>query len=234
MAVTGSARTVLVVEDDAGVRHLLELCLVAEGYDVRHATDGFAALATLAETPVDLVLLDLTLPGVAGMDVLARVRRTSLVPVIVVSGQAEYGERVRALRTGADDFISKPFELDELVARVEAVLRRSQPASTPAIKAPLRFDVLEIDVDGRVVRIEGRSVELTAREFDLLAYLASTPGRVFSRDELLEAVWESRSDWQDPSTVTEHVRRLRRKVESDPERPRYVRTARGAGYVFQG
>lgn len=220
---------VLVVDDSDEAREAARRALDRAGFVVTEASDGDQALKAVASDPPDLVLLDLGMPGMGGLEVLAEVRRTSELPVIVLSGRAEESERVVALEMGADDYIVKPFLVRELPARIRSVLRRSRPAAPSA----LHFGELEIRVAEREVVVCGEGVETTAKEFDLLTRLASEPRRVFSRAQLLEEVWGSSRDWQDPATVTEHVRRLRRKIEADPERPRWLHTVRGVGYRFE-
>jgi DNA-binding response OmpR family regulator len=174
------------------------------------------------------------LPARNGLDVLGDLRRTSDIPVILVSARAEEDDRVAGLRLGADDYVTKPFSAAELSARVESVLRRSVMRRAPATSdGRLAFEGLAIDLRTREVRVAGAKVEMTAKEFDLLAYLAGEPREVFSRDELLRQVWGSSSNWQSDATVTEHVRRLRRKIEDDPDNPRWIATVRGAGYRFE-
>lgn len=236
MAATGAPpRRVLVVDDEPMVRNLLTRLLSMEGYDVLEADDGQAAIDLLTKEQPDLVLLDVMMPTRDGLDVLSELRRTSDVPVILVSALGGEADRVVGLKMGADDYVVKPFSAAELSARIESVLRRSRPAPAPAARAGrhLTFDGLEIDLDTREVTVMGKRAETTAKEFDLLVFLASSPRQVFSREQLLEHVWSSSSDWQSDTTVTEHIRRLRRKIEDDPDRPRWVTTARGAGYRFE-
>lgn len=236
-----TSTTILVVEDHTGARQLIGHCLRSEGYRVLEARDGAAARRALDTGTFGLVLLDLNLPDMGGMELLELLRRPGgigrgVLPVIVVSGRDAVPDRVAALRAGADDYVVKPFAVDEFLARVEAVLRRAAPETggdgQPSASS-LRYGDLEIDLASRQVRRDGTAVALTAREFSLLAHLASAPGRVFTKSELLAAIWASSPEWQDPSTVTEHIRRIRRKVEEDPDRPRHVLTSRGAGYSFQ-
>jgi DNA-binding response OmpR family regulator len=218
------------VDDSAEARQAARRALEGDGFSVVEASDGHAALVALAADSPDLVLLDLTMPAMSGLEVLTQVRRESTVPVIVLSGRAEETERVLALELGADDYVVKPFLVRELPARIRSVLRRVRPATSPAM---LDFGRVVIrPVEREVVR-DGVPLEFTAKEFDLLAQLASSPRRVFSRAELLQEVWGSSKDWQDPATVTEHVRRVRRKLEDDPEDPRWIVTVRGVGYRFE-
>jgi len=220
---------ILIVDDDEPVRALLRRYLTLEGYKVCEVADGPAALQALRDDPPDIVLLDVVMPGEDGFDVLASLRRTSNLPVIMVSGRDDVADRVMGLRLGADDYVVKPFSPLELTARIDSLLRRA-PSGTRHV---LRFDGLEIDRARRTVTVADQEVEMPAREFDLLAFLAASAGTVFTREELLRDVWASSSDWQDVSTVTEHVRRIRRRVERDPDQPRWIRTARGVGYRFE-
>jgi len=172
------------------------------------------------------------LPGVNGLDVLRRVRASSDVPVIMLTARAEETDRVAGLELGADDYVVKPFSPRELAARVNGVLRRTngRNAGSPS---PLTFDDLVIEPLSRQVTLAGDNVEMTPKEFDVLAFLASSPRQVFSRAQLLESVWQSSPDWQDPATVTVHVRRIRNKIEADPEHPRWITTVWGVGYRFE-
>ncbi|HZQ28483.1 MAG TPA: response regulator transcription factor, partial [Acidimicrobiales bacterium] len=188
------------------------------------------------------IVLDLVMPGLDGLSVLDEVRRRGSTPVILLSGMRSEADRIRGLDHGADDYLVKPFSLGELEARVRAVLRRAPSDPAPAPDAapaphdtqPVRaFGTLEIDRNARQVRLAGELVPLTRREFDLLAFLADHPRRVVGLPELLEQVWQSSVEWQDPNTVKEHIRRLRLKVEADPSSPRLLRTVRGAGFLFE-
>jgi len=224
--------SILVVDDDQAIRTLLRRLLTTEGYGVEEASDGPMALEKVAASDPDLVLLDIMMPGQDGLDVLERLRQTSDVPVILLSAKDDEADRVLGFRFGADDYVVKPFSSAELAARIAAVLRRARPdpAANPA--NGLEFDGLRIDPVRREVTVNGRRVDLPAREYELLAFLASWPRKVFSREQLLEQVWPSPAD-SHTGTVTEHVGRLRRRIEDDPERPRWVRTVRGVGYAFE-
>jgi DNA-binding response OmpR family regulator len=222
----------LVVDDDDDVRQLLSRLLATEGYDVVEAISGAEALASLPKTRPDLIILDVMLSAEDGFEVLAALRRTSNVPVILLTGRGRESDRVLGLKLGADDYVVKPFSGAELAARVGTVLRRAGRRVAPA-GTSLEFEGLVIDVAAREVYVNGDLVETTAKEFDLLAFLASSPRMVFSRDQLLDQVWDSSSQWQDSGTVTEHIRRIRRKIEQNPDRPRWVRTVRGVGYRFE-
>jgi len=221
---------VLVVEHDDAARRSLVTALRAHGLDAVDGGDARAAAARLGEGPVDLVVLDVELPGTNGLDVLQWLRSICDTPVILVSSQAGEVERVLALEMGADDYMVKPVSPREVVARARCVLRRTAVSRRAR---ELRFDDLEIDLDAREVVARGTTVELTAREFDLLAHFAAHPRKAFTREDLLRAVWHSSAEWQDAATVTEHVRRIRLKVEGDARRPRWVRTVRGVGYRFE-
>jgi DNA-binding response OmpR family regulator len=234
-APTPDGRLVLVVDDEPMLRNLLSRLLRMEGYAVIEAEDGQAALALIDSRSPDLVLLDVMLPARDGLDVLGDLRRTSEVPVILVSALGEEADRVVGLKLGADDYVVKPFSAAELSARIESVLRRAQMRATgaPGSANQLTFDGLVIDLQTRDVTVGGERAEMTAKEFDLLAFLAASPRQVFSREQLLRQVWGSSSEWQSDATITEHVRRLRRKIEDDPDRPRWVTTVRGVGYRFE-
>jgi DNA-binding response OmpR family regulator len=227
-----SAATVLVVDDEPIVREVVGRYLRQEGFRVEEAVDGPEALRRFAEGRPDLVLLDLMLPGLDGLEVCRRIRAQSTVPIVMLTAKGDEIDTVIGLGVGADDYVAKPFSPRELVARVKAVLRRSVAPPLPLADDPLRFGALVIRPDRRQVEVAGRAVDLTAREFDLLAFLAANPNLVFSREELLDKVW----DWSyagDRGTVTVHVRRLRQKIEAEPNRPRYLKTVWGAGYKFE-
>jgi DNA-binding response OmpR family regulator len=223
---------VLVVDDEPTVRDVVVQYLRRDGHEVTEAGDGEQALELLASQTPDLVVLDLMLPGVDGLEILRRLRSSSDVPVIMLTALAEERDRVAGLELGADDYVVKPFSPRELAARVNGVLRRSSvrngAASEPIEHGPLRIDGLS-----REVHLDGRLVETTPKEFDLLAFLAAAPRQVFSRADLLREVWQSSPDWQDPATVTVHVRRIRNKIEVDPEQPRWIATVWGVGYRFE-
>ena len=220
---------ILVVDDDAPTRTLLRRLLAMEGYQVDEAPDGPAAMVEVGRARPDLMLVDVMMPGQDGLDLLAQIRKTSTMPVILLTAKSDEGDRVVGLRSGADDYIVKPFSTAELLARIEAVLRRAE--RTPASGAR-QFGELKIDPMSRQVTLRGSPVELAPREYDLLAYLSAAPGRVFSREELLAGVWQSSAQRTDPGTVTEHARRLRQRIEDDPDNPRWIKTVRGIGYRF--
>jgi two-component system phosphate regulon response regulator PhoB len=223
---------VLVVDDDEQLAGLLQVVLSSEGYEVALAADAATALEKARGESFDLVVLDISLGEDDGRAVLAELHKSKEIPVIFISGLGDPADRVLGLRLGADDYLVKPFAPMELVARVGSVLRRSRRGGAVTPAASDREGIM-VDEVTREVRVEGTLVELTAKEFDLLAFLARSPRQVFTRGQLLEQVWSSRSGWQDEATVTEHMRRLRRKVEKDPEQPRWLKTVRGVGYRFE-
>jgi DNA-binding response OmpR family regulator len=226
--------SVLVVDDEPTIREVVARYLERAGYSARVAGDGAQALALAAQSTPDLIVLDLMLPAIDGLQVLRRLRESepgSGVRVIVLTARGRESERIVGLKDGADDYVVKPFSPNELVARVEAVLRRGRVEHTSEQLA-LQFGELCIDPTARTVTVGDREVGLTAREFDLLLFLAQHPGQVFSRDRLMEIVW-GLQEYGDSSTVTVHVRRLRAKLESDAERPRHIQTVWGVGYRFR-
>ncbi len=224
------ADRILVVDDEPMVREVVVAYLEREGFRVNEATTGAAALKQIEEARPDLVVLDVMLPELDGFSVLTELRKQDDIPVILLTARTEEPDRVLGLELGADDYVVKPFSPRELVARVRSVLRRTAPAAVdPQI---LEYGGLVIDELAREVTQEGVAIEMTPKEFDLIAFLARSPRQVFSRGQLLEQVWDSSADWQDPSTVTVHVRRLRRKIEDDPEDPRWITTVWGVGYRF--
>jgi DNA-binding response OmpR family regulator len=219
--------TVLVVDDEPIVREVVVGYLRREGYRTLEAADGRAARELVERESPSLVVLDLMLPGVDGLELCRWIRRRSDVPLIMLTARGEEADRIVGLELGADDYVTKPFSPRELVARVRTVLRRSEPA----LPGPEHFVVgdVEIDTATREVRRAGEPLRLTAKEFDLLCFLARHPRRVFSRDQLMERVW-GYSAALDTGTVTVHIRRLREKIESDPSRPRHLETVWGVGY----
>jgi len=224
--------TVLVVDDEPTIAEVVSRYLERAGYETAIARDGLEAVALAAQRRPDLVVLDLMLPQMDGLEVLRRLRSGDRphAAVILLTAKGEQDDRVVGLKKGADDYVVKPFSPTELVARVDAVLRRVRPPEDEL--EPLQFDGLEIDPGGRRVTAGGDEVQLSQREFDLLHFLACHPGQVFSRDQLMDLVWEA-AFYTDTSTVTVHVRRLRAKIEPDPEQPRYIQTVWGVGYRFQ-
>jgi DNA-binding response OmpR family regulator len=223
---------VLVVDDEPVVTEVVQRYLARDGYDVRTAADGEAALRVFREWTPQLIVLDLMLPKVDGIEACRAIRRSSKVPVIMLTARGDEVDRIQGLETGADDYVVKPFSPRELVARVKTVLRRADTGQDAAAgDDKLQFDGLTISPRRRSVEVPGRQVELTAREFDLLCYLAARPGEVFSREQLMSSVWEYAYPG-DSSTVTVHVRRLREKIEQDPASPRWLKTVWGVGYKF--
>lgn len=225
-----SPRRILVVDDDEAIRTQLGWQLEAEGYTVTLATDGSQALKELAAQAPDLVVLDLSMPGVTGLDVLRQLRAHSTLrglPVIILSGRSTESDRIAGLDAGADDYLIKPFSPGELAARVRSLLRRA--TSTP-VTAQLQGLVIEERT--RDVFVDGVPIDLTAKEFDLIAFLADHPRQVFSRAQLLQRVWNN-DGWQSEATVTEHIHRLRAKIEADPTSPRWLKTVRGVGYRLE-
>jgi DNA-binding response OmpR family regulator len=224
---TQNAQDVLVVDDEPMVREVVTRYLERDGFTVRSAADGAEALLELTSNHPDLVVLDVMLPLVGGLDVLSEIRRQSdEVAVILLTANGDEDDRVRGLELGADDYVVKPFSPRELTARVRSVLRRAGHGSDQAVDT----GQITVDPGSRRVTVEGALVDLTRREFDLLAFLAQQPGQVFSRAQLLDHVWDSSTEWQDPATVTVHVRRLRAKLGGDPER--FIETVWGIGYRF--
>ncbi len=226
-----AAPKILVVDDEPTVREVVAQYLVRDGYEVRELDRGDLVDAAVAQFQPDLIVLDIMLPGASGLDFLRRSGRDR-VPVILLTARVEESDRVLGLELGADDYVTKPFSPRELVARVRTVLRRAQPAAPDAV-ATLQFDGLQLDLPAREVLVDGKAVALTAKEFDLLAFMAQAPRQVFSRAQLLHHVWDSSPDFQDPATVTVHVRRLRNKIEADPEHARWITTVWGVGYRFE-
>lgn len=228
---SANQQKVLVVDDEPMVREVVCTYLGREGYATVEATDGEQALGAVESDNPDLILLDVMLPKLDGYSVLSQLREHTDVPVIMLTARDAEVDRVLGLELGADDYVVKPFSPRELAARVRSVLRRSgRPAQEPVT---LEFDGLVIDGGARSVTLSGELVEMPPMEFDLLLYLAASPRTVFSRTELLDAVWSSQPDWQDPSTVTVHVRRIRQKIETDPDDPKRLLTVWGRGYRFE-
>jgi DNA-binding response OmpR family regulator len=223
----------LIVEDEERIAAFLDKGLRANGFTTVVAPTGEQALAHLRTDRFHLVILDIGLPGIDGFTVVRALRERYRLPIIVVSGAGEESDRVLALEIGADDYVVKPFLPRELVARVHAQLRRAaRPVEPSPTEHRLFFDDLVLDGQAMEARRGGDVLPLTNREFDLLLFLASSPRQVFTRDQLLRQVWQTEPGWQDPSTVTEHVHRIRRHIEIDPAQPEHLVTVRGAGYRF--
>jgi two-component system, OmpR family, response regulator ResD len=223
--------SVLVVDDEPTIAEVVARYLERAGYETRIAADGVAAIDAASSARPDLVVLDLMLPGIDGLEVMRRLREQDRgTPVILLTAKGEESDRVIGLRLGADDYVVKPFSPAELVARVDAVLRRVD--TSPAHETPIEFDDMTIDPAARRVVVRGEEIQLTQREFDVLLFLARHPGQVFSRNQLMDAVWQY-TFYSDTSTVTVHIRRLRAKIEADPAQPRHIQTVWGVGYRFQ-
>jgi DNA-binding response OmpR family regulator len=222
---------VLVVDDEPTIRDVVSRYLVRAGYETIVAATGREALRRAGEGRPDVVVLDLMLPDVDGLEVMRRLRQLDRdrTAIVLLTARGEESDRVIGLRLGADDYVVKPFSPAELVARVGAMLRRLDPV--PDHEPPLVFDGLEIDPSGRRVLLDAEPIELTQREFDLLLFLARHPGQAFTREQLMESVWQY-SFYIDTSTVTVHIRRLRMKLERDPAHPRFIQTIWGVGYRF--
>ncbi|HUR87096.1 MAG TPA: response regulator transcription factor [Solirubrobacteraceae bacterium] len=223
------------MDDEHAIQTLLSYPLRKDGYEVVQATDGRAALARFAEGSYDLVVLDLMLPQLDGLEVCRRIRARSTVPIIMLTARADEIDKVVGLELGADDYITKPFSMREFRSRVKAALRRAdmQPHdSSPAGDAPLEVAGLRIDFDKRAVRVRDEPVQTTFVEFEILAALASHPGRVYTREMLLTRIWGD-SAYRDPRTIDVHIRHLREKLELDPKQPEYLFTVRGVGYRFR-
>ena len=237
---TGS-KTILVVDDEATIREVIRRYLERDGFRVREAADGYAALDALAESLPDLIVLDLMLPGVDGLSLTRQLRTPrpansehsawQRVPIIMLTARGETSDRIRGLDVGADDYLAKPFSPQELVSRVRAVLRRSGETEQPDGQA-LDLGRLQIDPTAHSATVDGQPVALTAKEFELLWFFARHPRQVFSRSQLLDGVWGEEFTG-DPSTVTVHIRRLREKIEVDASQPRYLLTVWGVGYKFE-
>ena len=225
-------KKVLIVEDDNDLVRLLKYNLEKEGFRVNYATDGAVALAEARRDPPDLVILDLMLPGLDGLEVcrqLRRIDRFTRTPLLILSARNEEADRVVGLEVGADDYVTKPFSTREVIARVRALLRRNEPV--PLQRSKVQRGDLVIDPTAHSVSVEGRPVGLSALEFRLLHYMALNPGRVFSREQLLDSVWGNDRSVT-PRSVDVYIRRIREKIEPRPEKPAYVHTVHGVGYRF--
>jgi DNA-binding response OmpR family regulator len=227
-------RRILVVDDEASIREVLTQYLELEGFTVLQAADGVEALRSAEAQPPDLVVLDLMLPGMDGLEVCRRLRATSAVPILMLTARSDETDKLAGFAVGTDDYVTKPFSPRELVVRVQAIMRRIEATSVPAmvLDDTLHLGNLTIRPQLRYVERDGTPIELTAKEFDLLHFLATHPKQVFSRQQLLDNVWDY-GYYGDASTVTVHIRRLREKVELDPARPRYIKTVWGVGYKFE-
>jgi two-component system response regulator ResD len=224
--------TILVVDDEPTVTEVVSIYLKRAGYRVIVASDGQSALDVLESQSPDLVVLDLMLPEVDGLEITRWLRARGDVPIIMLTARREEVDRILGLELGADDYVVKPFSPQELVSRVKAVLRRTHGSTAMRGERPLEVAHLRIDPQTRVVKANDEKVPLTAKEFDLLWVLARRPGWVFNRNQLLDLVW-GLTEYIDPSTVTVHVHRLREKIEADPSSPRHIQTVWGVGYKFE-
>ena len=226
------ATRILVVDDERVVTEVVERYLTLEDFEVSLASDGHQALQTARDWHPDLVVLDLMLPGMDGLEVCRNIRKESHMPIIMLTAKGDETDRIVGLELGADDYVVKPFSPRELVARIKTVLRRSQSRPSLAMGGVLNFEDCAINPGSRSV-VTGRGpVQLTGKEFDLLFFLASNPGQVFTREQLMDQVWDFTYSG-DSSTVTVHIRRLRKKLEADPVKPRYIKTVWGVGYKFE-
>jgi phosphate regulon transcriptional regulator PhoB len=223
---------ILVVDDEADLVELVSYNLKKEGFAVDTASDGETALSKVKKGKYDLIILDLMLPGIQGIELCRTLRagmKTSGIPIIMLTARSEEVDKILGLEMGADDYMTKPFSPRELAARVKAVLRRF--TEKPVIEKIMKIGDIEIDRERYTVTIRGKSVKLSATEFKLLLFLAERRGKVFSRDQLLDAVWRDEA-FVEPRTVDVHIRRLRSNIEADPANPRYIKTLRGIGYLF--
>jgi DNA-binding response OmpR family regulator len=226
------AQNILIVEDDPDVAEALAWNLKREGFAVRKAADGPKALSEFETSPPDLIILDLMLPGLNGWQLFKAFRKDGEVPIIMLTARVEEADRVAGLEMGADDYVTKPFSMREIIARVRMVLRRAEARSEPE-DAPLDAAGVQADPDRREVTADGQTVELSPREFDLLVYFMRHAGRVRSREDIIAAVWHE-EEYLDQRTVDVHVRWLRQKIEANPAEPQRILTVRGVGYKFAG
>jgi DNA-binding response OmpR family regulator len=235
MAITERTARILLVDDEESIQTLLSYPLSKDGYEVVQAVDGREALDRFDDEPFDLVVLDVMLPRIDGFEVCRRLRSRSAVPIIMLTAKSEEIDKVVGLELGADDYITKPFSIREFSSRVKAALRRaelSRTAQETGEEAPLIVGALRIDFLKRIVRVRGDEAPLTFVEFEILATLARSPGRVFTRDMLLSGIWGD-SSFRDQRTIDVHIRHLREKIEADPKDPEYLFTVRGVGYRFR-
>jgi len=223
--------TILVVDDDPLISNSIAYALKQEGYGVVLAGTGEAALEGMTHRKPDMVVLDVGLPDISGVEVCRRIRRESLVPIMFLTARQEEVDKIVGLDAGGDEYVTKPIGIAELAARVRAMMRRSGRVMTPPIPTEFRIEDVHLDVEGHRVEVHGRDIPLTPREFDLLQLLMSDAGRALSRQHILDSVWGT--DWfGDENVVEVFIRQLRRKIEDDPDRPRLIKTVRGVGYRF--
>lgn len=226
-------KKILLIEDDKDIVELVKYNLEKDGFNVMASGDGATGLAQLRKSPPDLLLLDLMLPRLSGLEICKEVRKDvslNRLPVLILTAKGEEADRVVGLELGADDYVTKPFSPRELVARVKALLRRAEPATSP--EKPIEIGVLRIDPAAYRVTRAGKPVPMSTLEFRLLYFLAARPNRVFTRDQLLDGVWGTER-FVTPRSVDVYVRRLREKIETEPQHPSYMKTIRGAGYIFE-
>lgn len=226
------ARKILIIEDEPHIADAIAYNLKKEGYEAVIASDGENGIEKIQREEPDLVILDLMLPGIDGMEVCRRVRKRSQIPIIMLTAKEAEIDRVLGLEMGADDYITKPFSLRELVARIKTVLRRAERSNRDEEEAVLRIGELQIDVLGHEVRVAGAKIDLSAKEYEILRVLVANAGRVLSRDLLLDRIWGA-DFFGDARTVDVHIRWLREKIEDDPSNPQYILTVRGSGYKFR-
>ena len=234
MRITTSQKTILVVDDEKDIVDLIAYNLENEGFKVIRAYDGQTALTLVQAEKPHLVLLDLLLPGIKGLDVCRAIRKnqeTQYLPIIMITAMSDTVDRVLGLEIGADDYITKPFNVRELIARVGAVLRREEPRFEKNTGDILSFGGIHINLDSYSITVDGRPIDLSYREFKLLAFFVRHPGRVYSRDQLLESVWGD-ENYVEPRTVDVHISRLRAAIEKDKDKPQYILTVRSIGYRF--
>jgi DNA-binding response OmpR family regulator len=228
-----SQETILIVDDEETIREVVRRYLERDGFQVTEAADGYQALDVIQTDPPDLVVLDLMLPGFDGLSLTQHLRLERQIPIIMLTAKSEPNDRIRGLDLGADDYITKPFNPQEVVSRVRAVLRRTKGVANISKEQTIKLKHLTIDPTSRSVLLDGQEINLTAKEFDLLYYFAQHPDHVFTRAQLLASVWDDEF-YTDPATVTVHIRRLREKIEKDPSQPTYLLTVWGVGYKFSG
>ena len=222
---------ILVVDDEDTIREVVRRYLEREGYLVQEAADGYEAMDIVRQTSPNLIVLDLMLPGIDGLTLTQHLRKDREIPIIMLTAKGEASDRIRGLDLGADDYITKPFDPQEVVSRVRAVLRRASAMTNSTSQQPIELGALKINPLTRNVDVGEQSISLTAKEFDLLWHFAQFPQQVFTRTQLLANIWGDEL-YTDPSTVTVHIRRLREKIEADPSQPQYIHTVWGVGYKF--
>lgn len=226
-------QSILVIDDEETIREVVRRYLERDGFSVEEAADGFEALDLIRSISPDLIILDLMLPGIDGLSLTQHIRQDRQIPILMLTAKGEASDRIRGLDLGADDYVAKPFSPQEVVSRVRAILRRTNKETQAGIGKTIILGDLTIDPVSRMVSLEGDTVTLTAKEFDLIYFFARNPRQVFSRAQLLEHVWGDEL-YTDPSTVTVHIRRLREKIENDPSKPKYLLTVWGIGYKLEG